>query len=45
MICAFLGTILPAVDAKLPPTLPAEGFFDLIPASQLTLLDVTRRRV
>jgi len=43
MICVFLATVLPDVDAKPPSSLPQEGFFDLIPASELRLLHVTRR--
>ncbi|KOO26997.1 cytochrome p450 [Chrysochromulina tobinii] len=43
MICVFLGTILPDIDATPPPSLPQEGFFDLIPASQLRLMNPMRR--
>ena len=44
MICVFLGKVLPAVDATTPKSLPVDGFFDLIPASELRLLDVQRAR-
>jgi len=43
MICAFLGATLPTVDADAPDTLPEDGFFDLIPASQLRLYNVRPR--
>jgi len=44
MICVFLGTVLPVLDAEPPPSLPKEGFFDLIPASELRLHSVSRRQ-
>jgi cytochrome P450 len=37
MICAFLAEVLPHVDADTPADLPEDGFFDLIPASQLRI--------
>jgi len=40
MICTFLGTVLPAIDAEAPAELPKDEFFDLVPASKLTLLKV-----
>ena len=43
MICAYLGVILPAIDAESPQQLPEDGFFDLIPASQLRLYNVRAR--
>ena len=43
MICASLGAILPTVDADAPKQLPDDGFFDLIPASQLRLYNVRAR--
>lgn len=42
-ICAFLATVLPAVDADAPTKLPVEGFFDLIPASELRLHNLRKR--
>ena len=46
MICAFLGTVLPAVDADVPRAgLPVDdNLFDLIPASKLELRNVAARR-
>eukprot|EP00316_Scyphosphaera_apsteinii_P004472 CAMPEP_0119320424 /NCGR_PEP_ID=MMETSP1333-20130426/52420_1 /TAXON_ID=418940 /ORGANISM="Scyphosphaera apsteinii, Strain RCC1455" /LENGTH=482 /DNA_ID=CAMNT_0007327145 /DNA_START=432 /DNA_END=1883 /DNA_ORIENTATION=- len=46
MICAFLGTVLPAVDAKVAATgLPKDdNLFDLIPASKLELHDLRPHR-
>ena len=45
MICAFLGTVLPAVDADVPRAgLPVDdNLFDLIPASKLELRNVRPR--
>ena len=43
MICAYLGAVLPTVDAESPAVLPEDGFFDLIPASKLRLLNVRAR--
>jgi len=43
MIISFLGNALPAIDAAAPDDLPKDGFFDLIPASELRLLDVRAR--
>jgi len=43
MITVFLGTVLPVVDAEPPSSLPKDGFFDLIPASQLRLKNVRHR--
>jgi hypothetical protein len=43
MICAFLGSVVPAMDAEAPSSLPEDGFFDLIPASQLYLRKATLR--
>ena len=43
MICAFLGVALPTVDADAPDQLPDDGFFDLIPASQLRLHNLRKR--
>jgi len=43
MIISFLGNALPAIDAAAPDDLPKDGFFDLIPASELRLLDVRER--
>ena len=40
MICAYLGVVLPTVDADAPGELPDDGFFDLIPASKLQLHNV-----
>ena len=37
MILTFLAKTLPAIDADPPDELPDDGFFDLIPASQLRL--------
>ena len=37
MILTFLAKALPAIDADPPDELPDDGFFDLIPASQLRL--------
>lgn len=42
-ILAFLAQILPTIDADTPETLPAEGFFDLIPASELRLHNLRPR--
>ena len=43
MICAFLGVALPTVDADVRGELPDDGFFDLIPASQLRLHNLRTR--
>jgi cytochrome P450 len=43
MVCTFLGSVLPSMDAQPPSVLPAENFFDLIPASQLYLKGVKPR--
>ena len=43
MICAYLAKVLPTVDADAPNELPEDGFFDLIPASQLRLYNVRAR--
>ena len=43
MIISFLATLLPAADARAPDELPDDGFFDLIPASELKLLNLRRR--
>jgi len=43
MICAYLAEVLPTVDAEAPGQLPDDGFFDLIPASKLRLLNVRPR--
>ena len=43
MIIAYLGAVLPTVDADAPDQLPDDGFFDLIPASQLRLYNVRAR--
>ena len=43
MICAFLGVALPTVDADVRGELPDDGFFDLIPASQLRLHNLRAR--
>ena len=40
MICSFLGTVLPSLDATPPKALPVDGFFALIPASQLRLYEL-----
>jgi len=40
MICSFLGCALPHLDADTPESLPEDGFFDLIPASELRLLNL-----
>ena len=38
MIIAFLGTVLPSMEATAPPSLPDDdNLFDLIPASKLEL--------
>jgi len=37
MIVSFLSHALPAIDADPPAQLPADGFFDLAPASELRL--------
>jgi len=44
MICTFLGTVLPALDAEAPDQLPEDEFFDLVPASKLCLLNVRPAR-
>jgi len=46
MICAFLGTVLPRVDADIPRSgLPEDdNLFDLIPASKLVLHNVRPHR-
>ena len=43
MIISFLATLLPAADARAPDELPDDGFFDLIPASELKLLNLRPR--
>lgn len=44
MICAFLGEVLPQLDARGPEELPADNnLFDLIPASKLQLRDLRAR--
>ena len=43
MICSFLCVVLPTVDAESPDQLPEDGFFDLIPASELRLYGLHRR--
>jgi len=44
MICAFLGEVLPLLDAQGPEDLPADNsLFDLIPASKLQLRDLRAR--
>ena len=41
MICAFVGTIVPDVNAEAPEHLPADdNLFDLIPASKLRLFNL-----
>ena len=41
MICAFVGTIVPDVNAEAPEQLPADdNLFDLIPASKLRLFNL-----
>ena len=37
MILSFLAKALPEIDAEAPADLPEDGFFDLIPASELRL--------
>ena len=44
MICIFLGTVVTTVDAVAPSSLPEDGFFDLIPASQLRLHNLVERQ-
>lgn len=46
MICAFLGTVLPAVDAAVPKDgLPRDdNLFDLVPASKLELRNLRPHR-
>jgi len=39
MVITFLAEVLPAMDATSPASLPEEGLFDLIAASDLHLLD------
>jgi len=39
-IVAFLGNALPTLDADAPETLPPDGFFDLVPASELRLYNL-----
>ena len=39
-IVAFLGHALPTLDADAPETLPQDGFFDLVPASELRLYNL-----
>ena len=44
MICAFLGEVLPRLDASGPREIPADNnLFDLIPASKLQLRDLSAR--
>ena len=43
MILSFLAIALPALDADAPDDLPEDGFFDLIPASELRLNNVRAR--
>jgi hypothetical protein len=41
MICAFLANTLPDLDAESPAeALPEDGFFDLVPASELRLYNL-----
>jgi len=40
MIVTFLANTLPALDADAPETLPEDGFFDLVPASELRLYNL-----
>jgi len=42
MICSFLAVVLRDVEATTPEQLPADEFFDLIPASKLRLLNLRR---
>ena len=43
MILSFLAKALPEIDAEAPADLPEDGFFDLIPASELRLQNVRAR--
>jgi len=43
MIITFLASALPNLDAEAPDTLPDDGFFDLIPASELRLYNLRAR--
>ena len=43
MILSFLARALPEIDADAPEELPEDGFFDLIPASELRLQNVRAR--
>ena len=45
MICVFLGVVLPELEARAPPTLPSDNFFDLVTAAKLELLDLRRREL
>ena len=42
MICSFLAVVLRDVEAAAPEQLPADEFFDLIPASKLRLFNLRR---
>ena len=44
MICAFLGVVLPRLEAEPPDELPDDGLFDLIPASKLRLYQLRERQ-